>query len=115
MIIASQGEKRRHCRLEEAVRKGQSQVDRERCLNMIWPEMRDVCQEMHVLLWGLELCESTSCTDVSEVLKWVEKELEADRAKMLALEDCFCDGRHMLGHRDGRQEGQRDLCQAWCA
>ena len=81
----SQREKRRRRREEESSRRERSVVDRDRCFDVIAEEVDDHRRELKVISRGLDLCESTLCSDVTNVRTWVTSALEEQQRVMLCV------------------------------
>ena len=81
----SQRERRQRRREEESLRKERSVVDRERCFDVIAEEVDDHRRELKVISRGLDLCESTLCSDVANVRTWVTSALEEQQRMMLRM------------------------------
>ena len=81
----SQRARRRRRREEKSSRRERSVVDRDRCLDVIAEAVDDHRQELKVISRGLDLCESTLCSDVANVRTWVTSALEEQQKMMLCL------------------------------
>ena len=80
----SQRARRRRRREEKSSRRERSVVDRDRCLDVIAEAVDDHHRELKVISRGLDLCESTLCSDVANVRTWVTSALE-EQQKMMML------------------------------
>ena len=69
----SQRARRRRRREEKSSRRERSVVDRDRCLGVIAEAVDDHRRELKVISRGLDLCESTLCSDVANVRTWVKR------------------------------------------
>ena len=59
-------------------------MDRDRCLDVIAEAVDDHRRELKVISRGLDLCESTLCSDVADVRAWVTSALEEQQMMMVA-------------------------------
>ena len=60
-------------------------MDRERCFDVIAEAVVDNRRELKVISRGLDLCESTLCSDVANVRTWVTSALEEQQRMMLCM------------------------------
>ena len=60
-------------------------MDRDRCLDMITAAVDGHRRELKVISRGLDLCESTLCSDVANVRTWVTSALEEQQRMMLRV------------------------------
>ena len=60
-------------------------MDRDRCLDVIAEAVDSHRQELKVISRGLDLCESTLCSDVASVRTWVTSALEEQRRMAVML------------------------------
>ena len=60
-------------------------MDRERCFDVIAEAVDDHRRELKVISRGLDLCESTLCSDVANVRTWVTSALEEQQRMMLRM------------------------------
>ena len=68
--------RRKRRRESAASRRERSLVDRDRCFDVIAEAVDSHRQELKVISRGLDLCESTLCSDVADVRTWVTSALE---------------------------------------
>ena len=85
----SQRERRRRRREEKSSRRERSVVDRDRCFDVIAEAVDGHRQELKVLSRGLDLCETTLCSDVVNVRTWVTGVLEEQQAILLRVMDAM--------------------------
>ena len=81
----SQRARRRRRREEKSSRRERSVVDRDRCLDVIAEAVDDHRRELKVISRGLDLCESTLCSDVANVRTWVTSALEEQQRMVLCV------------------------------
>ena len=60
-------------------------MDRDRCFDVIAEAVDSHRQELKVISRGLDLCESTLCSDVASVRTWVTSALEEQQKMMLRV------------------------------
>ena len=77
---------------------------RDRCLDVIAGAVDDHHQELKVILRGLDLCESTLCSNIAEMQTWVMSALEEQQqmvlhvmGKVVKLRKAIKVSRHMCG------------------
>ena len=80
-----QRDRRQRRREETASRRERSLVDRDRCFGVIAEAVDSHRQELKVISRGLDLCESTLCSDVAEMRTWVTSALEEQQKMMLRV------------------------------
>ena len=58
-------------------------MDRDRCLDVTAEAVEGYRQELDVILRGLDLCQSTLCSDVASMRTWVASALEEQQGMVL--------------------------------
>ena len=77
--------RRKRRRAAAASRRERSLVDRDRCYDVIAEAVHSHRHELKVISRGLDLCESTLCSDVANGRTWVTSVLEEQQRMMLCM------------------------------
>ena len=80
-----QRDRRQRRREEKASHRERSLVDHGRCFDVIAEAVGSHRRELKVISRGLDLCESTLCSDVTEVRTWVMSALEEQQRMVLRM------------------------------
>ena len=67
------------------MRKERSLVDHDHCLDVIAEAVDGHCWELNVISRGLDLCESTLCSDIASVQTWVTSALGEQQRMVLCV------------------------------
>ena len=98
----SQRGRRQRRQEETASRRERSLVDRDRCFDVIAEAVDSHRRELKVISRGLDLCESTLCSDVANVRTWVMSALEEQQRMMLhVMSEVVKLGKAIEGHMGG--------------
>jgi hypothetical protein len=85
-------------------------VDRDRCFDVIAEAVGSHRRELKVISRGLDLCESTLCSDVANVKTWVTSALEEQQKMMLrVMGEVVKLGKAIEGSRRARRAKGKDV------
>ena len=80
-----QCDRRQRHQEETALHRERSLVDHDWCFSVIAEAVDSHCQELKVILRGLDLCKSTLCSEVAEMRIWVTSALEEQQKMLLRV------------------------------
>ena len=79
--------RRQRRREEKSSRKARSREDKDRCLDVLAEAVEENRRELSVVSRGLDLCESTICSDIASVRTWVVDALRVQEGMIERVAD----------------------------